>query len=172
MALTTESTTFTRDIIGRYLCNTFSEAMQSGPFDVVIVGGGTFGLALAQDLFFRSSPGTAKPANFRILVLEAGPYSLLEHVQDIANLQLSSPGAAPDTSPIPLPTPSNPLPSTLQLLTQQGLDRRPFSSRVALDDVVEGDLGRCGLLTTIRRPRELRHRAHVWCLSGPLRVGA
>lgn len=45
MALTTESTTFTRDIIGRYLCNSFAEAKQSGPFDAVIIGGGTFGLA-------------------------------------------------------------------------------------------------------------------------------
>ena len=126
MPLMTESTTFTRDIIGRYLCNTFAEAMQSGPFDAVIIGGGTFGLALAQELFFRSSPGPAKPGNFRILVLEAGPFSLLEHVQDIANLQLASPGAAPDATPIPLPTAAKPLPSTLQLLTQQGLDRQPL----------------------------------------------
>jgi hypothetical protein len=126
MALTTESTTFTRDIVGRYLCNTFAEATQSGPFDVVIVGGGTFGLALAQELFFRSSPGQFKPNNFRILVLEAGPFSLLEHVQDISNLQLASPGAAADITPIPVPTPTAPLPSTLQLLAQQGLDRRPL----------------------------------------------
>jgi len=128
MALTTQATTFTRDIIGRYVCNTFSEAMLSGPFDVVIIGGGTFGLALAQDLFARSSTSTGsfKPGNFRILVLEAGPFSLLEHVQDIPNLQLASPGPATDTPPIPLPTQARPLPSTLQLLAQQGLDRQPL----------------------------------------------
>jgi hypothetical protein len=126
MALTTQSTTFTRDIIGRYVCNTFAEAVQSGPFDVVIIGGGTFGLSLAQDLFFRSSPGPFKPGNFRILVLEAGPFSLLEHVQDIPNLKLASPGAAADMMPIPLPTQATPLPSTLQLLTQQGLDGQPL----------------------------------------------
>jgi hypothetical protein len=126
MALTTESTTFTRDIIGRYFCNTFAEATQSGPFDAVIVGGGTFGLALAQELFFRSSPGQFKPNNFRVLVLEAGPFSLLEHVQDIPNLQLASPGAAADITPIPVPTPTSPLPSTLQLLAQQGLDHQPL----------------------------------------------
>jgi hypothetical protein len=95
MALTTQATTFTRDIMGRYVCNTFAEAMQSGPFDVVIIGGGTFGPALAQDLFARSSAGPFKPGNFRILVLEAGPFSLLEHVQDIPNLQLASPVLQP-----------------------------------------------------------------------------
>src|SRR5258708_25139995 len=100
MPLTTESTTFTRDIIGRYLCNTFAEATQSGPFDAVIIGGGTFGLALAQELFFRSAPGQAKPGNFRILVLEAGPVSLHVHFQDLPNLQLASPAAASDASPI------------------------------------------------------------------------
>jgi len=126
MALTTESTTFTRDIIGRYMCNTFAEAVQSGPFDVVIVGGGTFGLSLAQDLFARSNPGPFKPGNFRILVLEAGPFSLLEHVQDIPNLKLGQPGVVPDVVPIAAPTATNPLPSTLQALMQQGLDRQPL----------------------------------------------
>jgi hypothetical protein len=126
MALTTESTSFTRDIMGRYLCNTFAEAAQSGAFDVVIIGGGTFGLALAQDLFARSNPGPFKPGNFRILVLEAGPYSLMEHVQDIPNLKLGSPGAAPDVTPIPTPSAGNPLPSTLQALMSQGLDRKPL----------------------------------------------
>src|SRR5216683_1530431 len=54
MAVPTPETQFTRDILGNYMCNTFAEAAGSGPFDVVIVGGGTFGLSLAQDLFFRS----------------------------------------------------------------------------------------------------------------------
>ena len=35
MAVTTEQTTFTRDILGRYVCNMFAEAQQSGSFDVV-----------------------------------------------------------------------------------------------------------------------------------------
>lgn len=126
MSITTETMTFTRDIMGRYVCNTFAEANNSGPFDVVIIGGGTFGLALAQDLFTRSSPGSFKPGNFRVLVLEAGPFSLIEHVQDIPNLKLSSPGVTTDTSPIALPTLAKPLPSTLPLLRQQGLDQQPL----------------------------------------------
>ena len=54
MALTTPSTVFSCDILGRYVCNTFAEAVQSEPFDVIIIGGGTFRLSLAQDLFFRA----------------------------------------------------------------------------------------------------------------------
>jgi len=119
MALTTPSTVFTRDILGRYVCNTLTEALQSGPFDVIIIGGGTFGLSLAQDLFFRSrrfdqGPGgvpqdTLKPSNYRILVLEAGPFSLPEHVQDVPNLGLVNPPAV-----------------TRQQLIAQGLDKQPI----------------------------------------------
>jgi choline dehydrogenase-like flavoprotein len=102
MASPTPQTQFTRDILGNYVCNSFAEAQGSGPFDVIILGGGTFGLALAQDLFFRTQrggPGSVaedglRPANFRTLVLEAGPFSLPEHTQDIANLQLYAPPAA------------------------------------------------------------------------------
>ena len=56
MAITTEDTSFTHDILGRYVCNTFAEAKNSGTFDIIIIGGGTFGLTLAQDLFERSRP--------------------------------------------------------------------------------------------------------------------
>src|SRR5438309_3437499 len=84
MVSPTPQTIFARDILGNYVCNSFSEAQGSGPFDVIIIGGGTFGLALAQDIFFRTQRGGAgavaedglRPANFRTLVLEAGPFSL------------------------------------------------------------------------------------------------
>jgi choline dehydrogenase-like flavoprotein len=126
MAVPTPETQFTRDILGNYVCNTFAEATSSGPFDVVIIGGGTFGLVLAQDLFFRTrrfGPGSVqgdslRPANYRILVLEGGPFSLPEHTQDIPNLQLYPPGTQPSAS--------SALPATRQELIAQGKDRQPI----------------------------------------------
>ncbi|SRR6266542_4370534 len=126
MAVITPETQFTRDILGNYVCNTFAEAQQSGPFDVIIIGGGTFGLALGQELFFRSKrfnqgPGgvpqdTLKPSNYRILVLEAGPFALPEHTQDLPNLQVFGPGTTP--------SPSSALPATRQELIGQGKDKQ------------------------------------------------
>src|SRR5215218_4032583 len=152
MAIPTPETMFTRDILGNYVCNTFAEATTSGPFDAVIIGGGTFGLALAQDLFFRSKrfnqgPGGVpedafKPASFRILVLEAGPFTLPAHVQDIPNLRLFAPGAR---IPIP-PTQDAPLPSTRARLIAAGLDRVPLLEGVG------APLGRCKEIAT---PRQL-----------------
>ena len=55
-----QSTDFSRDILGRYTCNGLDEALRSTdasirpdarPFDVIIVGGGSFGGVLAQHLF-------------------------------------------------------------------------------------------------------------------------
>jgi choline dehydrogenase-like flavoprotein len=124
--MVTDQTQFTRDIMARYVCNNFSEAVNSGPFDVVIIGGGTFGLTLAQDLQFRSAPGQAKPDNFRILVLEAGPYTFEEHVQDLPNFQIDSPGVITEDGPGPTPTAATPLPTTLDQLIQQRLDQQPL----------------------------------------------
>src|SRR6266511_3390561 len=108
MAVPTPETIFTRDILGNYVCNKLSEAKNSGPFDVIIIGGGTFGLALAQDLYFRGkrSPQVQedrfKPSNYRILVLEAGPFTLAEHVQDFPSLGLDNPCLQPNPPAVPL----------------------------------------------------------------------
>jgi choline dehydrogenase-like flavoprotein len=133
MAITTEDTSFTHDILGRYVCNTFDEAKRSGAFDVIIIGGGTFGLALAQDLFERSRPSGAaiKPNNFRILVLEGGPFTLPEHVQDLPSMALASPGTVQGDRTTLLDTPAglrpigpgNALPATRQELINAGLDK-------------------------------------------------
>lgn len=82
--ITAESTTFTKDIQGRYLCNDISEvnAWQGAggrPFDFIVVGGGTFGAAIAEHLWFRQR-GTG--GGLRTLVVEAGPFTVMEHVQN------------------------------------------------------------------------------------------
>jgi choline dehydrogenase-like flavoprotein len=85
--LGSESTTFTLDNMGRFLCNTLQEALDSAGqtvggrvrnFDTIIVGGGTFGCVVAEHLFL-----TDRTRSRRILVLEAGPFVLPEHVQNM-----------------------------------------------------------------------------------------
>lgn len=94
-AATPQVSDFTRDVLGRYVCNGLDEALRSTrerpdarPFDVIVLGGGTFGLALAQHLFFRDAA-----RRHRILVLEAGPMLLPDHVQNLPLPGLEVPGA-------------------------------------------------------------------------------
>jgi choline dehydrogenase-like flavoprotein len=79
-----QDTLFTFDIFGRYACNTLEEAVNSinradrRMFDFIIIGGGSFGAVLASHLFNRD-----RTQAHRILVLEAGPFVLSEHVQNL-----------------------------------------------------------------------------------------
>ena len=91
-----QATDFTLDVLGRYTCNGLDEALASTnaalhpnarPFDVIVIGGGSFGPILAQHLFARD-PTRAR----RIVVLEAGRYALPEHVQNFPSLGLGAPG--------------------------------------------------------------------------------
>jgi choline dehydrogenase-like flavoprotein len=96
MAITSESTSFTKDVQGRYLCNDFTEAeawRQEGgrPFDIIVVGGGTFGAAIAEHLWFRQRQ---TGGGLRTLVVEAGLFTLPEHTQNTGILGLSDPGTA------------------------------------------------------------------------------
>jgi choline dehydrogenase-like flavoprotein len=81
--------------MGRFLCNTMQEALDSAAqtvagrrrdFDVIVIGGGTFGAVVAEHLFITDATHSR-----RILVLEAGPFVLPEHVQNMPFL-----GGAPD----------------------------------------------------------------------------
>lgn len=85
--LQSEYTTFTLDNMGRYLCSTLQEALDSAnvvignqkrDFDVVVIGGGSFGCAIAEALFVRD-----KIRSRRILILEQGPFVLPEHWQNL-----------------------------------------------------------------------------------------
>lgn len=93
--LVSEFTSFTLDNAGRFLCNTLQEALDSTQqtvggrnrdFDVIVIGGGTFGSVLAEHLFVADTTHSR-----RILVLEAGPFVLPEHVQNMPYM-----GGAPD----------------------------------------------------------------------------
>jgi choline dehydrogenase-like flavoprotein len=95
---TSVNTDFTRDVIGRYVCNGLDEALRSTdtisspdarPFSIIIIGGGSFGLVAAQHLFFKD-----KQHRHRILILEAGRILLPEHVQ---NLPMFGLGVPPST---------------------------------------------------------------------------
>ncbi|WMT72160.1 family 16 glycoside hydrolase [Bradyrhizobium sp. Ash2021] len=84
MPTTTERTSFTKDVQGRYLCNNLTEvdAWKSAggrPFDFIIVGGGTFGSAIAEHLWFRQKQAGG---GLRTLVVEAGLFTVPEHVQN------------------------------------------------------------------------------------------
>jgi 3-keto-disaccharide hydrolase/GMC oxidoreductase len=93
---TPQRTDFSIDVIGRYICNGLDEALRSAdkslhpnarPFNVIVIGGGSFGPVLAQHLFDLD-----KAHRHRILVLEGGPVALPEHVQNLPMLGLNVPG--------------------------------------------------------------------------------
>ncbi len=95
MGLLAETTTFTLDNMGRFLCNSLQEATDSAAvtvagrprgFDVIVIGGGTFGAVMASRLFLNDGTHSR-----RILVLEAGPFTLPEHFQNMPFL-----GGTPD----------------------------------------------------------------------------
>jgi uncharacterized membrane protein YsdA (DUF1294 family) len=57
-------TPFTKDVLGRYVCNGLDEALASTDstrspnarmFDIIIVGGGSFGSVCAQHLFAQDT---------------------------------------------------------------------------------------------------------------------
>jgi len=99
-----QTTDFTRDVIGRYVCNGLDEAIAStsngaSPFHYIILGGGTFGGALASFLSGLDPANQAlndpfKRYHSRVLVLEAGPMLLTEHEQNLPGIGVGTPSAA------------------------------------------------------------------------------
>jgi choline dehydrogenase-like flavoprotein len=105
-----QTTDFTKDVLGRYICNGFDEANNSAnrsgtrpngapqsdarPFDVIVIGGGSFGPIFAQHLFAQD-----RTRSHRVLVLDAGSLLLTEHVQNYPPLGLNPP---PPTQTDPL----------------------------------------------------------------------
>ncbi len=101
---TSQVTDFTRDVLGRYVCNGLDEALRSTDrtvvradgrpqieardFDLIVIGGGTFGAVVAEHMSFRD-----RSREHRILVLEGGPVLLPEHVQNLPVLGVNVPPA-------------------------------------------------------------------------------
>ena len=92
---TPQTTAFTKDVLGRYVCNGLDEALQTTDknirpdakdFDIIIIGGGTFGAATAQHMFYRD-----KTRSHRILLLEGGPMLLSTHVQNLPMIGINVP---------------------------------------------------------------------------------
>ncbi len=78
-----QDTTFSEDVLGRYVCNTWAEVMAAQgaggyPFDAIVIGSGMFGAYCAEKLYRRGASQA-----FRILVLDAGAYVLPSHVQNL-----------------------------------------------------------------------------------------
>src|SRR6476469_9210641 len=95
MAKLTESTSLPKDVAGRYLCNDVSEvnawtSAGGRPFDVIVVGGGTFGSAIAEHIWFRQKQ---VGGGLRTLVVEAGLFTIPEHVQNTGIQGLTDPFA-------------------------------------------------------------------------------
>ena len=83
-----QETAFSIDVLGRYLCSTYDEAVNNGgfPFDAIVIGAGMFG-AYAAEKIYRQGAG-----NLRVLVLEAGTFLVSEHVQNLSRIGLNAAG--------------------------------------------------------------------------------
>src|SRR5262249_29097747 len=90
-----QNTPFTLDTMGRFLCNTLAEARDrfnevlyghSHPFEVIFVGGGTFGSVLAERLWAFDPTNTRK-----FFIWGGGPFVIPELFK---NMPLGAPPPA------------------------------------------------------------------------------
>src|SRR6267154_2090051 len=83
-----QQTSFSHDVLGRWVCSTWSEVSNHGgdPFDVVVIGAGMFGGYIADKLYRRG-----QNLGLRVLVIEAGSFLLPTHVQNMPRLGLGGP---------------------------------------------------------------------------------
>jgi choline dehydrogenase-like flavoprotein len=84
-----QRTSFALDVLGRFVCSTYDEATSNPDFDVVVIGSGMYGAYCAAKIYSESAQSGRTP--LRVLVLEAGPFLLHEHGQNIPDLGLGNP---------------------------------------------------------------------------------
>lgn len=83
-----QRTTLGIDVLSRFVCNTWDEATAGGarPFDAVVIGAGMFG-GYCADKIFRFG----QAAGLKVLVLDAGPFLVGTHVQNLPDAGLNVP---------------------------------------------------------------------------------
>jgi hypothetical protein len=83
-----QHTTLGLDALSRFICNTWDEATANStrPFDAVIIGAGMFG-GYCADKIYRLGASN----NLKVLVLDAGPFLIPTHVQNLPNVGLNVP---------------------------------------------------------------------------------
>lgn len=85
-----QDTAFSHDAIGRYICNTWEEAVDNcgAPFDAIVIGAGMFGAYCAEKIYRFDENDS-----LRVLVLDAGSVLLTEHIQNLSRIGLDAPAA-------------------------------------------------------------------------------
>ncbi len=92
-----QSTTLGLDVLSRFVCNTWDEATAGGTrlFDAIVIGAGMFG-GYCADKIFRTGANN----NLKVLVLDAGPFVVPTHVQNLPSAGLNVPDPIlPSTDP-------------------------------------------------------------------------
>jgi choline dehydrogenase-like flavoprotein len=85
-----QRTTLGVDVLSRFVCNTWDEATNNGgrPFDAVVIGAGMFGGYCADKIYRFGAE-----RNLRVLVLDAGPFLIPCHYQNLPDIGLRIPAA-------------------------------------------------------------------------------
>lgn len=83
-----QRTTIGLDVLGRFVCNTWDEATANSTrqFDAIVIGAGMFGGYCADKIFRLGAANGLK-----VLVLDAGPFVVPTHVQNLPNAGLNVP---------------------------------------------------------------------------------
>lgn len=83
-----QRTTLGLDVLSRFVCSTWDEAVNNGgaPFDLVVIGAGMFGGYCAEKVY---RDGAAR--GLRVLVLDAGPFVIPTHLQNLPRIGLNVP---------------------------------------------------------------------------------
>ncbi|MDZ4851032.1 MAG: family 16 glycoside hydrolase [Pirellulaceae bacterium] len=89
-----QRTTLSIDVLGRFICNTWDEATgptltsdireTSASFDAVVIGSGMYGAYCAEKIWRQGG---------KVLLLEAGPFLISEHAQNLSRIGLGNPNA-------------------------------------------------------------------------------